>query len=157
MVERDLLLVEKEKMYGEVKTILARQPGPEVAEQLTVYQASLRNKGRQLKAMASELNMYQAQAHEGRHEVERVSRELQDVKKKYYEQKRREQLAAELASSQNSGNGGPGGSSGWLPGQVVPSGSLGGSQSLGQRQAQQQLAAAQTATTRFAGGGFAIK
>ncbi len=45
----------------ELKTILARQPGPEVAEQLNMYQGSLREKTKQLKAMASELNMYQAQ------------------------------------------------------------------------------------------------
>jgi hypothetical protein len=37
----------------------ARQPGPEVAEQLSVYQQNLREKTRQMKAMASELNMYQ--------------------------------------------------------------------------------------------------
>ena len=37
------------------------QPGPEVAEQLSIYQASLKEKTRQMKAMASELNMYQAQ------------------------------------------------------------------------------------------------
>ncbi|CAN0404107.1 unnamed protein product [Ascophyllum nodosum] len=61
VVERDLLLQEKEKLYKEMKDILARQPGPEVAEQLSVYQASLKEKTRQMKAMAAELNMYQAQ------------------------------------------------------------------------------------------------
>lgn len=29
---------EKEKLYVELKGILARQPGPEVAEQLSIYQ-----------------------------------------------------------------------------------------------------------------------
>lgn len=52
---------EKEKLYVELKGILARQPGPEVAEQLSIYQASLREKTKQLKALASELNMYRAQ------------------------------------------------------------------------------------------------
>jgi hypothetical protein len=46
----------------ELKNILARQPGPEVAEQLSAYQGGLREKTKQMKAMASELNMYQAQA-----------------------------------------------------------------------------------------------
>jgi hypothetical protein len=32
---------EKEKLYVELKNILARQPGPEVAEQLSVYQQNL--------------------------------------------------------------------------------------------------------------------
>ena len=77
----------------ELKNILARQPGPEVAEQLSIYQQNLREKTRQMKAMASELNMYQAQVNEYKFEIERLTRELQDVKRRYYEQKRREQLA----------------------------------------------------------------
>merc|ERR1711988_279345 len=125
VVEKDLVIQEKEKLYVELKNILARQPGPEVAEQLSVYQSSLRNKTRQMKSMASELNMYQAQVNEFKYEIERLTRELQDVKRKYYEQKRREQLAADLAQEDNS---------------------------LGKAQAQQQLALAQAATTRFWGG-----
>jgi len=162
VVERDLLLVEKDKLYGEAKTILARQPGPEVAEQLTAYQSSLRSKARQMKAMASELNMYQAQAHEFKYEVERVSRELQDTKRKYYEQKRRDQLAADLAEDAQqsqlqltSGSAMFGGSS--AKGGLGGGGGGGGTGSLGRAQAAQQLAAAQAASTRFAGGGFAIK
>lgn len=38
VVEADLLIQEKEKLYVELKNILARQPGPEVAEQLSIYQ-----------------------------------------------------------------------------------------------------------------------
>ena len=41
--------------------------------------------------MASELNMPQVQ--EYKYEIERLARELQDVKKKYYTQKRKEQQA----------------------------------------------------------------
>ena len=94
VVEKDLLIQEKDKLYGtvalnafanaewsagicrfyltsrtlasasrtvELKNILARQPGPEVAEQLSIYQQGLRDKTKSMKAMASELNMYQAQ------------------------------------------------------------------------------------------------
>jgi len=56
---------EKEKLYVELKNILARQPGPEVAEQVALYQGSLRDKTKQLKAMASELNMAQVQVRVG--------------------------------------------------------------------------------------------
>merc|ERR1712134_253258 len=91
VVEKDLIIQEKEKLYVELKNILARQPGPEVAEQLSVYQTNLREKTKQMKAMAAELNMYQAQVNEYKFEIERLTRELQDVKKKYFEQKRREQ------------------------------------------------------------------
>lgn len=41
VVEADLLIQEKEKLYVELKNILARQPGPEVAEQLSIYQVHL--------------------------------------------------------------------------------------------------------------------
>ena len=43
--------------------------------------------------MASELNMYESQVQEYKYEIERLARELQDVKKKYYTQKRKEQQA----------------------------------------------------------------
>ena len=54
-------LQEKEKLYVELKHILARQPGPEVAEQIQIYQVSLKEKTKQMKSMASELNMYESQ------------------------------------------------------------------------------------------------
>ena len=130
-MEKDLLIQEKEKLYVELKNILARQPGPEVAEQLSVYQQNLKEKTRQMKAMASELNMYQAQVNEYKYEIERLTRELQDVKRKYYEQKRREQLQRErLGSPEHGGVAG--------------------------QQAVQQAAAA-NATQRFTGGGFNLQ
>lgn len=93
VVERDLLIQEKDKLYIELKNILARQPGPEIAEQLSIYQQGVRNKTKSMKATASELNMYQAQVNEYKFELERLTRELQDVKRQYYEQKRRETLS----------------------------------------------------------------
>ena len=96
VVEKDLLIQEKDRLYVELKNILARQPGPEVTEQLSIYQQSLRYKTKSMKAMASELNMYQAQINEHKFEMERLTRELQDMKRQYYEQKRRETLHREL-------------------------------------------------------------
>ena len=58
VVDKDLLIRHKEKLYVELKNILARQPGPEVAEQLSVYQQNLKEKAKQMKAMNSELEMY---------------------------------------------------------------------------------------------------
>ena len=37
VVDKDVLIQDKERLYVELKNILARQPGPEVAEQLEVY------------------------------------------------------------------------------------------------------------------------
>jgi peptidoglycan hydrolase CwlO-like protein len=128
---------EKEKLYVELKSILARQPGPEVAEQLSVYQQNLKDKTRQMKAMASELNMYQAQVNEYKYEIERLTRELQDVKRKFYEQKRRDQMQQEA----NRGELDDG--TQW--------------QGNAKDQQAQQQAAAQAASSRFTGGGFNLQ
>ena len=90
VVERELLIQEKEKLYMELKQILARQPGPEVAEQLQIYQQTLKDKSKQMKSMASELNMYETQVSEYKMEIDRLAREMQEVKKKYFLQKKKE-------------------------------------------------------------------
>lgn len=140
VVEKSLVIQEKEKLYAELKAILSRQPGPEVAEQLTVYQQNLKQKTRQMKAMASELNMYQAQVNEYKYEMERVSRELQEVKRKYYQQKRKDQISKEMFDD--------------------GSGKLGGvqmSRTAPHSLQNEQIVAAKSSRTRFTGGGFAIK
>jgi chromosome segregation ATPase len=86
-VEKDMVISEKEKLYVELKNILSRQPGPEVAEQLNIYHENLRKRNGQMKRMASELNMSATQVSEYKYEIERLSRELQEAKKKFYEQK----------------------------------------------------------------------
>ena len=53
VVEKELLIQEKEKLYLELKHILARQPGPEVAEQLSIYQQTLKEKTKQMKVQCS--------------------------------------------------------------------------------------------------------
>merc|ERR1712193_271637 len=92
VLEKDLQIQEKEKLYVELKSILARQPGPEVAESVAQYQQSLKEKTKGMKSMAAELNMYHAQVNDYKDEIERLTRELQDMKRKYFDQKRREQL-----------------------------------------------------------------
>merc|ERR1712167_344054 len=47
VVEKDLQIQEKEKLYVELKSILARQPGPEVREQLEMYEENLQAKKKQ--------------------------------------------------------------------------------------------------------------
>lgn len=51
VVEKELLIQEKEKLYMELKQILQRQPGPEVAEQLQIYQQTLKEKTKQMKVL----------------------------------------------------------------------------------------------------------
>lgn len=152
-VEKELLIQEKEKLYVELKNILARQPGPEVAEQLSVYQQNLKEKTRQMKAMASELNMYQAQINEYKYEIERLSRELQEVKRKFYETKRRTALAEQRAFESTVPPGAGRGEATFLD--ATPSG--GRPPAPAARIAAAQQIAAHESKPRFTGGGFNIQ
>ena len=101
VVDKELLIHHKEKLYLELKNILARQPGPEVAEQLSLYQHSLQERGRQTEQMGSELSMLHAQAGEYKYEIGRVTKELRETKKKYFEQKKREQHSLDILRAAN--------------------------------------------------------
>ena len=59
VVEKELLIQEKEKLYVELKHILARQPGPEVAEQLQIYQQTMKEKTKQMKVSCYTLSSQQ--------------------------------------------------------------------------------------------------
>jgi chromosome segregation ATPase len=96
VLDKDLLIRHKEKLYLELKNILARQPGPEVAEQLSTFQASLVERAKQMEQLEAELSMSHTQASEYKYEIARISKELQEVKKKFYDQRKREQHAAEV-------------------------------------------------------------
>ncbi|KAJ3239477.1 hypothetical protein HDU81_005921 [Chytriomyces hyalinus] len=90
VLEKELVITQKEKLYREVKDVLQRQPGPEVLEELRVVKDAVKGKMRECKSLASELNMYHSQVNEYKFEIDRLTQELQELKKKYYEQKRRE-------------------------------------------------------------------
>eukprot|EP01112_Ceratiomyxa_fruticulosa_P012266 TRINITY_DN3387_c0_g3_i2.p1 TRINITY_DN3387_c0_g3~~TRINITY_DN3387_c0_g3_i2.p1 ORF type:complete len:411 (-),score=88.25 TRINITY_DN3387_c0_g3_i2:81-1313(-) len=103
-VEKDLSIQEKEKQFLELKSAFARQPGPEVAEQLSVYEQTLKEKNRQLKSMASELNMYQVHSTEYKNEIDRLSKELDNTKKRYFEMKKKDQLAKDKERTSQEGS-----------------------------------------------------
>jgi len=92
IVEKDLVIQEKERLYVELKNILARQPGPEVIEQLTIYQNTLKQRTRQIKSNTAEMNMLQTQLNQYKYDVQNLTNQLIAVKKKYYQQKKKEQL-----------------------------------------------------------------
>jgi len=58
---KDSLIKEKEKLYMELKNILARQPGPEIQQELTTYKENLKEKSGQMKKMLGELKEAQNQ------------------------------------------------------------------------------------------------
>jgi predicted RNase H-like nuclease (RuvC/YqgF family) len=137
VVEKSLVIKEKDKLYAELKITLERQPGPEVAEQLSVYQQNMKQKTRQMKALASELNMYQAQVHEYRYEIERLTRDLQEMKKKYYQLKKKDELRLDMDLQELQAS---------LVSRTMPAMLL-----------ENQQDAARKARLKFAGGGYVIK
>lgn len=94
-------LEDLEQQYEDLKKTLARQPGPESQEQLAMYQKTLQEKNRQMRNMEQELALYRAQVSEYKYEIDRLTRELSDVKQNYYALKKKEQLVREqLARSE---------------------------------------------------------
>merc|ERR1719367_517436 len=81
VVEKDALIQEKEQLYVQLKNIIARQPGPEVAEQLAWY-------SQHLKQMAQELQMYYDQVQDLRDETDRHNRDFHATKQAYFKQRR---------------------------------------------------------------------
>ncbi|XP_076017313.1 cilia- and flagella-associated protein 58 [Genypterus blacodes] len=87
--ESELLLQEKERLYVDLKHILARQPGPEAAEQLQQCHWSIREKNKKLKALKAEAWMLDSKMNEYKSENQSLANELADVKKKYLCEKKK--------------------------------------------------------------------
>merc|ERR1719398_429665 len=90
VLERDALIAEKEKLYVHLKGILARQPGPDVAEQLALYADNLKDKTAQMKHMQSELKKYQEKVEFAQDDVERKQSELDHLRKSYLDMRRQD-------------------------------------------------------------------
>jgi chromosome segregation ATPase len=99
-VEKDLAIQEREKLYLEMRHLLQKMPGPEVVEQVAKQQQNLKERTKGMKAMAAELNMYHAQLNDYKDEIERLTKELQDTKRRYFEQRRREQLLQDTSRTE---------------------------------------------------------
>merc|ERR1712100_59863 len=90
VVDKDALIQEKEKLYVQLKNIIARQPGPEVAEQLAWYSQNLKEKTAHMKQMGAELKAYHGQVKDLRDEIDRYQRDLQAIKNQYFKTRRQE-------------------------------------------------------------------
>lgn len=102
VMEKDALIQEKEKLYVQLKNIIARQPGPEVAEQLAWYSQNLKEKTQHMKQMAGELETYHNQVQDLREETDRHNRDFSTVKQAYFQklrQGRSMQLTGQDATS----------------------------------------------------------
>ncbi|KAG8008181.1 Cilia-and flagella-associated protein 58 [Nibea albiflora] len=81
-------LEEKERLYVELKQILARQPGPEAAEQLQQCRWTIREKNKKHQALIAELRMLDSMIEKYRSENQSLANELANVKKNYISQKK---------------------------------------------------------------------
>ena len=95
VVRKELLIQEKEKLYAELKRILAREPGPEVAEQLSIYQETLKAKTKQFKSLVNEVSVYESHIDDYKYEIDKLNRQLMEVRQKYFFQKKKEALGNE--------------------------------------------------------------
>lgn len=90
VAEKDVLIQEKEKLYVELKNILAKQAGPEVAEKLGTYQKNLKERSQQLRDMMESIKEYQAQVNTYNFEIERLEKKMKDLNSAYFERRRQE-------------------------------------------------------------------
>jgi chromosome segregation ATPase len=100
VVDKEAQIQEKEKLYVQLKHIIARQPGPEVAEQLAWYSQNLKDKTAHMKQMAGELAMYHSQVKDLRDEIDRYNKDFANVKQTYFNSMRQsmsQQMYAEDA------------------------------------------------------------
>ena len=81
-VIKEMQVQEKEKMYIELRQILARQPGPELTEQLSEYKRAIKQKVKQLKTLTAELNMAESAQQAQDMDIQRLANELQVIKTK---------------------------------------------------------------------------
>ncbi|KAK9886136.1 hypothetical protein WA026_014923 [Henosepilachna vigintioctopunctata] len=91
-VERERQFKEVQRLYLNLRQVLAQQPGPSVKEELNKTQKALRLRGNKLKCLVSELNMAEYQANEYKISLQKVTEEMNELKKKFLAAKKKEEL-----------------------------------------------------------------
>ena len=78
------LIKQKEKLFMELKNILARQPGSEIHGQLVKYKEMLKEKSGQMKKILGELKSAKEQVDIHKLEVDRIKSDIHKLKKRYF-------------------------------------------------------------------------
>lgn len=81
IVEKELLLHAKEKLYTDLKAMLLRVPGPEVIHKIQTLKNHLKEKTKKLKSLSSELTMHQSLSADYKQEIENLNTIIQKHKK----------------------------------------------------------------------------
>ncbi|XP_060527691.1 cilia- and flagella-associated protein 58-like [Cylas formicarius] len=87
-VERERQLKEAERLYLNLRQVLAKQPGPGIQEELTKTQRALKQRGDKMKCLVSEMNMTELKLMEYKSDLEKANEELGELKKKYLQEKK---------------------------------------------------------------------
>ncbi|KAK9712724.1 CutC family [Popillia japonica] len=87
-IERERQLKEAERLYLNLRQIVARQPGPELQDQLQKTQKALKVNTNKMKCLVSELNMSELQAKEYKAELAKVTNEMKELKRKFCDEKK---------------------------------------------------------------------
>lgn len=82
----------KEARYADLRRRLARMPGPEAAEDLTLYHENISKRREQIRTMTGELQNIEQHAEVLTEEVRMLSEELWEVKNKFIKAKSRNEL-----------------------------------------------------------------
>lgn len=84
MEAKENLIRDKEKLFLELKNVLARQPGTEIHEQLIKYKEALKEKTGQMKKMKNELENAHEEMGRVKYEVDRMKSEMGKMKNEYF-------------------------------------------------------------------------
>ena len=103
-----LLIEQKEKAYNELKQLLERRPGQDVAEQLALYQSNLKEKKRNVREVEQEVLRYKREVGEHREVLRSLHTRMEELKQEYFVRMR--SGGGSLRFSQMGGGGGGGGS-----------------------------------------------
>lgn len=101
VIQNDLLIQEKEKIYIELKHVVARHPGPEVEEQILVYQQTLKDKHKQLAAMNLELEMYIEQVKRFKEDIADADVKIQRLNKQWMSRQKKMAKEAQAQAQAN--------------------------------------------------------
>ncbi|XP_043526995.1 cilia- and flagella-associated protein 58-like [Frieseomelitta varia] len=95
MIEKEKKIKDTEKLYMNLREILSKHPGPEVAISLNKTQKALRERGRKVKCLLAQLSTCEVQMGEYKIDMDKMSIEMTDLKKKYFVQKKKLQISKE--------------------------------------------------------------
>jgi len=77
---KDKLIQEKEKLYIDLKKIVAREPREEVLDQLEVFEGKIKDYKKQIKLMEDDLELERTKYESYKYEHQGINEELQSLK-----------------------------------------------------------------------------